>query len=120
MDCLLDKVHEVDTVLKGNCNAGVTSINQKGWSGAFEMWLNQQETANLLSIPQLEEDGYHVTYDTLKEWILITPQGKIIVFKRDTGICNRMPYIDMREHKKVCALVQTVCKNLEGYTFSLN
>ena len=84
------------------------------------MWLNQQETANLLSIPQLEEDGYHVTYDTLKEWILITPQGKIIVFKRDTGICNRMPYIDMREHKKVCALVQTVCKNLEGYTFSLN
>ena len=80
------------------------------------MWLNQQGIANLLSIPQLEEDGFHVTSDTLKEWILITPQGKRIVFKRNTGLCNMMPSINMREHKGVFALVQTVRKNFEGYT----
>ena len=30
VDWLLDNVHEVDNVLKGNCNVGVTTSNQKG------------------------------------------------------------------------------------------
>ena len=68
------------------------------------------------STTQLEEDGYCVTYDTLKEWILITPQGKRIVFKRDTDLWNRMPCTNIREHKEGFALVQTVRKNFEGYT----
>ena len=55
--------------------------------------------------PQLKDYGFHITYDTLNEWILTTLQGKKIVFKIDTGLCNRMPYIDMREHKKAFALV---------------
>ena len=31
-------------------------------------------------------------------------------------MCNRMPYIDMCEHKEAFALNQTVCKNFEGFT----
>ena len=116
MDGLLDNVHEVDTILKGNCNAGVTTSNEKGWFGTFKMWINKKGIANLLSIPQLEDDGFRIIYDTLKEWVLITPEGKTIVFQRDTGLCNRMPYIDMREHKEAFALLQTVGKNFEGFT----
>ena len=52
----------------------------------------------------------------MKEWVLTFPEGKKIVFQRDTGLCNRMPYIDMREHKEAFALLQTVQKNFEGFT----
>ena len=106
MDWLLDDVHEVDTILKGNCNAGVTTSNEKGWFRTFKMWINKQGIANLLSIPQPEDDGFCITYNTLKEWVLTTPEGKKIVFQRDTGLCNRMPYIDMCEHKEAFALPQ--------------
>ena len=41
VDWLLDNVHEVDTVFKGNCNVGVTISNQKGWFGVFKLWLNK-------------------------------------------------------------------------------
>ena len=30
----------------------------------FKMWLNRNGIANLLSIPQLEEDGYVIDYNT--------------------------------------------------------
>ena len=70
----------------------------------------------MLFIPQLEDDGFRVIYDTLKEWILITPQGKRIVFQRDTGLYNRMPYIDIHEDKEAFALVQNVRQNFEGLT----
>ena len=36
--------------------------------------------------------------------------------KQDTGLCNRVPYIDMRKYKEVFALVKTMRKNFEGYT----
>ena len=45
----------------------------------------------------------------MKEWGLTTPEGKKISFQRDTGLCNRMPYIDMHEHTEAFALLQTVC-----------
>ena len=37
------------------------------------------------------------------------------MFKRDKGLCNRMPYIDMRKHKEAFALLQTVRENFEGF-----
>ena len=37
------------------------------------------------------------------------------MFKRDTGLCDRMPYIDMREHQEAFAMVQTIRKNFEGF-----
>ena len=72
--------------------------------------------ANLLSIPQLEEDRFKVRDDTNGDWIVTSPSGEDIVFKRDTGLCNRMPYIDMRENHAGLALLQTVRKNFEGFT----
>ncbi len=55
------------------------------------MWLNCDRIANLLPIPQLEEDRYEINYNTKREWVVTTPQGKQIKFKRDTGLCNHMP-----------------------------
>ena len=62
-------------VLCGNCNAGVTSTSTKGELGMFDMWVNDNGIANLISVPQLEKDGFHATTDTLAEWLVYTPQG---------------------------------------------
>ena len=80
VDWYLDNVCEVDTILKGSYNAGVTTSNTKGLFG-FEMWLNRSGIANLLYIPQLEEDGFRVKYDTNTEWGIISPSGEEIVLK---------------------------------------
>ena len=50
--------------------------------------------ANLCSLPALERLGFHVKYDTLDEWVVTSPKGgATIVFKRDTGRCDRFPYV---------------------------
>ena len=55
-------------------------------------------------------------YNTDREWVVISPQGKRTVFKRDTGLCNRMPYIDLRESgEEGLALIETVRKKFEGH-----
>ena len=59
------------------------------------MWVNEGDIANLLSIPQLEKDGFRVTSDTHGEWIVHLPRGEKFVFKRDTGTTANMPYIDV-------------------------
>ena len=56
-DMLCD-VKTVGTVLQGNCNAGVSTSKEKGAYGLWSFWLNEKGIANLLSIPQLEKDGY--------------------------------------------------------------
>jgi len=81
VDLYLENVREVGTILKGSYNADVTTSNAKGLFGIFEMWLNHGGIANLLSIPQLEEDGYHVTYDTDTERVVTPPSGEDIIFK---------------------------------------
>ena len=86
VDWYLDNVHEVDTILKGSCNAGVTTSNTKGLFGVFEMWLNRGRIANLLSIPQLEEDGFKVRYDTDGDWIVTSPSGEDIVRHRSVQL----------------------------------
>ena len=115
-DWCLDNVHDVEVYLKGHCNAGVTTCKEQGYYGVFKMWLNRAGIANLLSIPQLENDGYVVDYNTKRDWVVTTPQGKKITFKRDTGLCDRMPYIDLREHQEGVIMIETVRKNFEGYT----
>ena len=97
VDWCLDNVRSVGVSLTGHCNAGTTTSTKKGLYGQFEMWLNKQGIPNLLSILQLEEDGYVVDYNTNRDWVVTTPQGEKIKFKRDTGLCNHMPYIDMKE-----------------------
>ena len=90
------------------------------------MRVNESRITNLLSIPQLEKHGFRVTTDTLTELVVYTPQGEKIVFLQDTGLCNMMSYIDVRQFKNDFALanikthqeksLQTVCKNYDGFT----
>ena len=54
------------------------------------MWLNKKGITNRLLIPKLEGYRYRVTYDTIGGWIVQTPEGNPLVFKRDTGLCNCM------------------------------
>ena len=65
MESFLNNIFKVNTVLRVSCNVGVTTSNEKGLLvGMFDMLINQKEIANLLSISQLEEDGFRVAYNT--------------------------------------------------------
>ena len=86
VDWCLNNVKLVGVSLTGHCNAGTTTSTEKRFYGEFEMWMNKKGITNLLSIPQLEEDGYIVDYNTKKDWVVTTPQGEKIKFKRDTGL----------------------------------
>ena len=113
----LDNVRKVGDIMTGHCNAGVTVSDTKGllWN-LFEVWVNESGVANLLSIPQLEKDGFRIKYDTHGDWEVYSPDGVLIVFDRDTGLCEGMPFTDLRKHKGGFALIETVRKNFEGYT----
>ena len=92
--------------------------------GLFNMWINKKGIANLLSTPQLEDDGYRVTCDTLTNWVVHNPQGEQIMFKKDKGLYNLMPYVDVQTFQDKLALInlddhltnttETVRKNFEG------
>ena len=65
-DFWLENIHKVGKILRGSCNAGVTTSDTMGTLlGVFEVWVNMTGIANLLSLPQLEEDGFRIRYDTL-------------------------------------------------------
>ena len=102
--------------MNGNCNAGETKINKRGYFGKMRVWLHENGIANLLSIPQLEKDGYTVSTSTKGQRKVFTPEGKIILFKRDTGMCVGMPYIDLRDYEQGLVLTKTVRKNMGGFT----
>ena len=64
----------------------------------------------------LEDAGYIVSTNTNRDWVLTTPKGKKIMFKRDIGVCMGMPYINLREHKEGISTIKTVCKKFAGAT----
>ena len=68
------------------------------------------------SLAEVEEAGYKVSTHTDDDWKVTTSRGEVIVFKRDVGICNRMPYIDLREHAEGLVMLETVEKNMEMFT----
>ena len=107
---------EESGTMNGNCNAGTTKITKRGYFGKLRVWLNKNGIANLISIPMLEADGYVVRTDTKGEWQVLTPEGKIIPFKRDTGMCVGMPYIDLRDYEQGLVLIETIRKNMGGFT----
>ena len=84
--------------MEGSCNAGTVSTRERGWFGEFQVWYNKHGMANLLSVPMLEEDGYKISAHTDGDWIVKSPKGKKIIFKRDTGMTRGMPYIDIRDY----------------------
>ena len=62
----------------------------------------------------LEEAGYKVSTHTDREWIVTTSKGDDIVFKRDTGVCKGMPYIDLRDHAEDTFMIETVKRAWSG------
>ena len=88
-------------------------------------------TPILLSILQLEKDGFRVTSDTHGEWIVYSPGGEKLLFKRDTGNLKGMPYVDLNDvttafasemfaNANIEALqeckIKTIRKNMEGFS----
>ena len=59
---------------------------------------------------------FFVTDDTRTCWKIECPDGQILTLKKDTGLCDRFPYHDIKEHKEAIAMIQIVRDNYEGYT----
>ena len=79
---MLGNVNQVITVLKGNCNAVVSTSDEKGFFGVWEFWLNEQGIVNLISVPQLEKYGYVIDYKTNRDWVVIMTEGKTLLFRK--------------------------------------
>ena len=80
------------------------------------MWLNERGIANLLSIPMIEDASYIVSTHTKGDWIVTTPKGKKIIFKRGTGVCKGVPYINLCKHKEGISMIEKVRKKFVGVT----
>ena len=84
-------IYEGAGEMNGNCNAGNTRMNKRGYNGKLRVWLNENCIANLISIPKLEANGYVFRTDTKGEWQIVTPERETITFKRYKGMCVGMP-----------------------------
>jgi len=77
----LDNLQPAGTTLRTDCNASTNYATKKGWHrDLLDLWLVCNGIANLLSLTQLEVDGFTVSYHTGGYWIVTTPQGKEITF----------------------------------------
>jgi hypothetical protein len=119
----LTRLHVTKVYLRQNCNAGSKLTNRQGYWNGIPFWVNDTGIANLLSVPKLEKSGWKIQYETGGEWQALSPNGQLLTFKKDKGLCNGMPYLDMsnpNEHiSKVpegFTFVETVRKNMEGFT----
>ena len=54
--------------------------------------------ANILSVPQLERDGFEVDY-VKRKWSIVCPNGTVLSLKLDSGLCEGFPYLDIRDLK---------------------
>jgi hypothetical protein len=78
----LDNLCLAGATLCAGCNAGTNFATKKGWyHDLFDLWLVRNGIANFLSLPQLEADGFTVSYHTGGNWIVMTSQGKEITFR---------------------------------------
>ena len=64
----------------------------------------------------IEKEGYKISYETGGTWIITTPEGENIKFKRGTRAYYVMPYIDMSKNMEAGSMLQTDRINYEGYT----
>jgi hypothetical protein len=117
MEDHLDNLRLAGATLRANCNAGTNFAIKKGWCrDLFNLCLVCNDNANLLSLSQLEADGFTVSYHTGGNWIVTTPRGEEITFlQEENGICREFPYINMQSMDAV-AMIQTICQCYKGFT----
>jgi hypothetical protein len=113
----LDNLRLAGATLRADCNAGTNFATEKEWyQDLFELWLMRNGIANLLSLPQLEADGFTVSYHTGGNWIITTPHDKEITFHREeSDVYRGFLYINMQS-KAAMAMIQTVCQQYKGFT----
>jgi len=111
----LDEINKVSTTLRGRCNTGTATSDEKSmYLSLFEIWLIHNGIANLLSVAQLELDGFRLMYAVCTTWYIYCPDGTVLKLKRNKGLCECSPYLDIQEHKAIVAMVQTVRQTLRG------
>ena len=117
--------HTTNVYLRQNCNAGSKVTNQCGYYAGLKFYVSEGGIANLLSVPALEKAGWKVYMETGKPFQVLSPDGVLFKFKRDTEVTGGMPYLDMsrpKEHitrvisKDLIACVETVRANMQGFT----
>ena len=80
------------------------------------MWVMEHGIANIISMDLIEKEGYKILYDTGGMWIVTTPAGENINFKRVTGVYFVMPYIYISKNAQAVNMLHTFRMNYEGYT----
>ena len=70
----------------------------------------------MLSIPQLENDGYVIDYNTKHDWVVTTPEGKNLLLNKDAGMCEGIPYLDIRENHDSLEMIHIFCEKFGLFT----
>ena len=87
---------QVNTTLRSKYNSCKSHSDEKGYVlDIFYMWHVWSGIVNLLSLLTLEHDGYMYQYCTYSAWIVGCPDGTILNFKHDKGLCKGFPCIDI-------------------------
>ena len=85
----ISDLEQVRISLRAGCNTGTSTSDEKGMIlGAIKTWLVRTGIVNLASIPQMERNGWTFEYKTEGLWIGTSPNGVLIMFHRDVGICD--------------------------------
>jgi hypothetical protein len=97
-----------------------SSTSQGTLTKRFPVWINPTGIANLLFIPVLEATGYKVRYSSGSEWILATPKGEEVVFKKDEtgvtmGVCLTLTSMSILK-VSLCFRLQSVEDNMKKFT----
>ena len=80
----------------------------------LEVWFYRDGIANILSLSQLVDDGYNISFDCKQnKFVLTTSKGEKIEFIRSP---EGLYYYDLTANEDAIVLVETVAENMEGYS----
>ena len=87
----LQNIRAYDKTLCGNCNTGFSMSEEKGDYGNLSIWVMEHGIEITISMGLLKKEGYKISYETGGTWIVTTPAGKDIKFKKGTKAYYGMP-----------------------------
>ena len=121
----LERRHTTRVCLRQSCNAGSRLTQRKGFWFLFQFWENPDGIANLLSLVELENNGWIIKYETGNIWAATSPDGQVTInfLIEEAGVCKGMPYVDLTRpddhivyNINGMVMIETVRKNYEGFT----